>query len=451
MNRRSFLKRGLTSGAISSSNLFLGSGLGLLSNLSNASSSAPSDYKTLVMVYLNGGIDSLGLIIPAGGDSYQRYRNLRQNLAFESNDLIDFGLSDYATPTFCQSMANLFQRGTLSWVSNVGPLRQPTTKAMIEQNENAMPLFVGSHNSQVILWQSSTMDPYAREGWGGRMLELMRLPSTVINPNISLDRSQLYTTTLNMPSFTVNPEGVRNIPKVYDANSYPSQHSLFNDIQNETRVNLLGHEFALRNTRTIESSSELAKILDGINSPLVTYPRVAGYTASNFQNQLKMAARLIESAPLLGQNRQVIMLQMHGFDTHDNQDRDLPNLVSALFGSLEAFQADLESRGIDNRVVTFSQSDFGRTPTINTNGTDHGWGGHQFVMGSPVNGGQMIGEVPNFDVDTDKMLHNLLIPDFSVEQYASNLARWFGLSESDILEVFPRLPNFDDIDFGLFD
>ena len=160
MNRRSFLKRGLTSGTISASNLFLGSGLGLLSNLSNASSSAPSDYKTLVMVYLNGGIDSLGLIIPAGGDSYQRYRNLRQNLAFESNDLIDFGLSDYATPTFCQSMANLFQRGTLSWVSNVGPLRQPTTKAMIEQNENAMPLFVGSHNSQVILWQSSTMDPY---------------------------------------------------------------------------------------------------------------------------------------------------------------------------------------------------------------------------------------------------------------------------------------------------
>ena len=352
MNRRSFLKRGLTSGAISSSNLFLGSGLGLLSNLSNASNSAPSDHKTLVMVYLNGGIDSLGLIIPAGGDSYQRYRNLRQNLAFESNDLIDFGLSDYATPTFCQSMANLFQRGTLSWVSNVGPLRQPTTKAMIEQNENAMPLFVGSHNSQVILWQSSTMDPYAREGWGGRMLELMRLPSTVINPNISLDRSQLYTTTLNMPSFTVNPEGVRNIPKVYDANSYPSQHSLFNDIQNETRVNLLGHEFALRNTRTIESSSELAKILDGINSPLVTYPRVAGYTASNFQNQLKMAARLIESAPLLGQNRQVIMLQMHSFDTHDNQDRDLPNLVSALFGRLEAFQADLESRGIDNRVVS---------------------------------------------------------------------------------------------------
>ena len=48
------------------------------------------------------------------------------------------------------------------------------------------------------------------------------------------------------------------------------------------------------------------------------------------------------------------------------------------------------------------------------------------------------------------MLYNLSIPDISVEQYASNLARWFGLSQSDILEVFPGLTNFDDVDFGLF-
>ena len=141
---------------------------------------------------------------------------------------------------------------------------------------------------------------------------------------------------------------------------------------------------------------------------------------------------------------------MHGFDTHDNQDRDLPNLVSALFENLEAFQSDLEARAVDGRVVTFSQSDFGRTPTINANGTDHGWGGHYFVMGTPVDGGRLIGEIPEFDLDTNKMLYNLSIPDISIEQYASNLARWFGLSSSDTLEVFPTLANFDDIEFGLF-
>ncbi|MDB9880406.1 hypothetical protein OAC87_07590, partial [Pseudomonadales bacterium] len=33
---------------------------------------------------------------------------------------------------------------------------------------------------------------------------------------------------------------------------------------------------------------------------------------------------------------------------------------------------------------------------------------------------------------------------------ASDLAKWFGLSGQEILDVFPGLANFDDVDFGLF-
>ena len=450
MNRRTFLKSGFASLSVSSSNLFLGSGLGLLSTLSAASSAAPSDFKTLVMVFLHGGMDSLGLIVPSQNDAYERYRNIRQNLAFEQDTLIDFGLADFGAPAFCQNMANLYQDGKLAWVANVGPLRQPTTKQMIEQNANAMPIFIGSHNSQVNLWQSGGMNPNAREGWGARMLELMQLQSTTITPNISLDKSQLFTTTLNTPTFTVDPRGVNNIPRIYDENMIPDEQTLFYDLQDRPRTNLLGAELGNRNIRTLESSAELSAILKNTNDTSVMYPTTTGHAAGNFQQQLKMAARLIEAAPSLNQNRQVIMVQMHGYDTHDNQDRDLPYLVSALFENLESFQNDIEARAVDDRVVTFSQSDFGRTPTINANGTDHGWGGHYFVMGSPVNGGQLIGEVPTFDVETDKMLYNLSIPDISVEQYASNLAKWFGLSQSDTLQVFPGLANFDDVDFGLF-
>ena len=250
MDRRTFLKSGFASVGVSSSNLFLGSGLGLLSNLVAASSAAPTDYKTLVMVFLHGGMDSLGLIIPATSASYERYTNIRQNLAIEQEALIDFGLPDFAAPAFCQSMANLFQGEKLSWVSNVGPLRQPTSKSMIEQNQNAMPIFIGSHNSQVNLWQSAGMDPNAREGWGARMLELMQLQSTAITPNISLDNSQLFTTTLNMPTFTVDPRGVQNIPRIYDENSVPAQQALFYNLQNQQRANLMGSELAARHVRT---------------------------------------------------------------------------------------------------------------------------------------------------------------------------------------------------------
>ena len=452
MKRRQILKTGLASIGITASNMFLGSGLGLLSNLAAASSARPADFKTLVMVFLHGGMDSLGLIVPSSGTPHERYKNIRQHLAYEQEELIDFGLAGYGAPEFCQNMANLYQTGKLAWVGNVGTLRQPTTKAMIERNDNVMPIFIGSHNSQVILAQSAGMDPNARNGWGGRMLELMQSQPSAITGNISLDGSKLFTSTLNMPSMTVDPRGVRNIPVIYDENlkaNNPEQN-LFYRIQEEERTNRLAKELASRNILTLEASAELADVLATTSEQQVIYPATEGYAATQFQQQLKMAARLIEAAPLLNQNRQVLLVQMHGYDTHDNQDRDLPSLVSALFENLEAFQSDLEARAVDGRVVTFSQSDFGRTPTINANGTDHGWGGHYFVMGTPVEGGRLIGEIPEFDLDTNKMLYNLSIPDISIEQYASNFARWFGLSSSDTLEVFPTLANFDDIEFGLF-
>ena len=446
MDRRFFIKSGLASLSLCASNQLMGQSLGLLSGLATGSSAAPTDYKTLVMVFLTGGMDSLGLIIPTENSAYAKYSNLRQQLAIPTEELIDFGYEGYAVPDFMQNMVNLYQNEKLSWVSNVGPLREPTTKAMIEQNDKVMPLFIASHNSQQILWQSGSMNPNAREGWGARMLELMILSPTVISPNISLDRTQLFTTTLNTQTFTINPYQVQNISRL---SGESSERDAFYKLQQLNRKSLLDLELTHRNVSTLENNELLMNVLSGISQPSIAYPAVDGYSAISFQQQLKMAARMIEAAPTLGQHRQVIMVQMHGFDTHDNQDRDLPQLIKAMFANLEAFQQDLEARGLDERVVTFNQSDFGRTPTINANGTDHGWGGHYFMMGTPVKGGKVIGDIPEFGVETDKMLYNLSIPDYSVEQYASNIAKWFGLSASEILEVLPNLSRFDDVDFGL--
>ena len=67
-----------------------------------------------------------------------------------------------------------------------------------------------------------------------------------------------------------------------------------------------------------------------------------------------------------------------------------------------------------------------------------------------MNGGQIVGEVPEFGIGTDQMYFGLVIPAFSVEQYASNIAKWYGLSQSEVTHVFPNLNRFDDLDFGLF-
>ena len=99
--------------------------------------------------------------------------------------------------------------------------------------------------------------------------------------------------------------------------------------------------------------------------------------------------------------------------------------------------------GVNNQVTTFTASDFGRTLTANSDGTDHGWGSHHIVTGGAVAGRDMYGQYPvigsNQANDTGA---GRLIPTTSVEQYAGTLARWFGLSDSQIKEVFPNFANF---------
>ena len=48
---------------------------------------------------------------------------------------------------------------------------------------------------------------------------------------------------------------------------------------------------------------------------------------------------------------------------------------------LAAFQADLEARGVADRVLTLVWSEFGRRPEENDSGTDHGAGGVAWVQG----------------------------------------------------------------------
>ena len=56
--------------------------------------------------------------------------------------------------------------------------------------------------------------------------------------------------------------------------------------------------------------------------------------------------------------------------------------------ALSAFQADLEARGVADRVLTLVWTEFGRRPQENSSGgTDHGAGGIAWVMGTRARGG----------------------------------------------------------------
>ena len=96
-----------------------------------------------------------------------------------------------------------------------------------------------------------------------------------------------------------------------------------------------------------------------------------------------------------------------------------------------------------DRVTLATGSDFGRTLRANGDGTDHGWGGHHFVVGGAVNGGQLYGSIPDPTFDHPQDAGNgRLIPTIAVDQYAASLGRWLGLEDAALEFALPSWRNF---------
>jgi uncharacterized protein (DUF1501 family) len=70
-----------------------------------------------------------------------------------------------------------------------------------------------------------------------------------------------------------------------------------------------------------------------------------------------------------------------------------------------------------------------------------------------VRGGNLYGAFPtlglknsnnnNFDSSPDQIGNGSLLPTTSVDQLGATLGAWFGLSGTQLLDIFPNLANFD--------
>ena len=86
------------------------------------------------------------------------------------------------------------------------------------------------------------------------------------------------------------------------------------------------------------------------------------------------------------------------------------------------------------------------TLSPNGGGSDHAWGGNQFIVGGAVEGGKVHGIYPelalgnNLDVGRGRM-----IPTTSVDEYLADLALWMGVSPQNISSVLPNLSRFHSV------
>ena len=118
-------------------------------------------------------------------------------------------------------------------------------------------------------------------------------------------------------------------------------------------------------------------------------------------------------------------------------------MLNVLDKGLSEFYTVLEELGVADKVTTFTASEFGRTLTSNGNGSDHGWGGHSFIMGGAVNGKDIYGTYPDLYLDNPLDVgRGRLIPTMSTDEYFAELALWFGVEKSELSLVLPNIANF---------
>jgi uncharacterized protein (DUF1501 family) len=200
------------------------------------------------------------------------------------------------------------------------------------------------------------------------------------------------------------------------------------------------------------SATETAALTSALKSAPNVDAYWSGSTAprNNVIPQLKMVAKLIAQRSLIGPRRQIFMVGTGGFDSHSDLS-DLSGLHLRLDQAMVGFSAALAGLGVESNVTTFTASEFGRRLMTNGGGSDHGWGGHHFVMGASnvVKGGDVYGTFPFIARNgPDDFYDGVLIPTSAVDQYGATFAKWMGVSNTDLPLVMPNLGRFARADLG---
>jgi uncharacterized protein (DUF1501 family) len=222
----------------------------------------------------------------------------------------------------------------------------------------------------------------------------------------------------------------------------------FEDVMRYTHNNLLEASYNDVMRRSRANEINVGQALANASSSGVNFNTLFNQNLG-LARQLQMIAQLIAGRSALGNTRQIFFCSISGYDTHSGQMQAHASLMNELGSSLKSFRDALVQLGVYDNVLTLTESDFSRTLTPNTTGSDHAWGGHHMVMGGPVNGGRIFGYFPSLTLNSglDTNIGNgrgRWIPTTSVEQYTAAAARWLGVDSSNLATIFPNLHRFND-------
>lgn len=447
-------------------------GAGLLTSLglmAEASAQSASDYKALVCIFLYGANDHYNTLIPYDVDTHAQYFNIRKGTAvsgtaYEGIALARSWLADTTLSTplsggrqmavnpAMPEIKTLFESGRAAWLLNVGSLVAPTTRTQYDNKSVPLPPKLFSHNDQQAYWQSSAQTEGAQTGWGGRAADLMLSGNGKANLTcVSVNGNALFLSGQTALAGQLSTSGATTVNALRSNSLFGSSSAAaaLRTLMTQTPPTLLGAEYTQINRRALDAYDTLVGAI-GTSASAAMNGWFATSASNTLSAQLKVVARLIEARAVLGMRRQVFLVGMGGFDLHDNLPSQHPGLLQKLSQASKEFDDAMQGLGMSNQVTSFTASDFGRTLASNGDGSDHGWGSHHLVMGGAVKGKAFYGTAPEIGLTHSQQVGSgRLLPSTSIEQLGAELARWMGVSTSDMPLVLPNSRNFDLYKLGL--
>ena len=372
-----------------------------------AQGSGTSDYRALVCVYLQGGNDGHGTVVATDPDSYAAFVTARQGapgLAYPLADLLPVTLKtpqsgrSFALNPALTGIQNLFNANRAAIIANTGTLITPASKTQINANTVELPDSLFSHFDQTAAWQAiaSNLGSGERVGWGGAVadaIEAMNMNSNSMFTCISTCGNALFLAGQSSFQLNVTPAGPIPIGGIQQPPfGIPAAANPLNSILTSDETNLFAKEYEVVINRSMQAQAALVTAMapagaGGVpNPPQFLDPNTNMLADNPLASSLQTIARIIAGRASLGVSRQIFYVQLGSFDTHDAQAKTHAQLLTQLGAAFEYFDGLMVNMGLSDNVTAFTISDFGRTLTCNSDGTDHGWGSHHFVVGGAVAG-----------------------------------------------------------------
>jgi uncharacterized protein (DUF1501 family) len=313
--------------------------------------------RTLVAVFLRGGMDGLSVVVPAGDANYKAARPV---IAVPDASLIPAGRNFGLNP----ALAPLLPLWTARNMAAVHAVASPDASRSHFQAQDCLERGAASVS--------------VHSGWLDRVLAALGPGTTfrAIAEGASLPRSMVGS------QDKVVLAGVANFrlsaPDNLRAKSMAALQALYTG---------LDHPLAGQADLTLQALTAAQQVARTPAAP------AAGYPDGGFAGSLKDVARLIKAKVGL----RVAAIDLGGWDMHTAigkvDNGEMKNQLGALATTLAAFATDLGPALADTTLVTMSE--FGRRVQENSNaGADHGHGGVMLLLGGGLNGGQVHGKWP---------------------------------------------------------